>query len=97
MLKAKEAPLVVRVRDLTIARTRVEEIVRQLGGATSTTASRQDQAVIAITLDGGMVSEFLAQLRLVGEVQDKGRQEEQQKGTVSLTIEVKKISGNQPD
>ena len=93
-LKTKEGPLVVRVRDLTAARRRVEEIVRQMGGTVSTTVPLKDQAVITIALDGDKVSDFIAQLRLVGEVQDKGWQGEQGEGNVTLTVEVKKISGN---
>jgi hypothetical protein len=96
-LKAKEVSLVVRVRDLTVARTRVEEIVRKMGGATSVTASRKDQAVIAIALDKDRMSDFLVQLHLIGEVQDRGWQGEQGNGTMTLTVEIKKISGDQPD
>ena len=95
--KAKRVSLVVRVRDLAAARRRVEEIARQMGGTTSTTAPVKDQAVIAIALDGGKVPDFLVQLQLVGEVQDKGWTWEQREGNVTLTVEVKKISGNQPD
>jgi hypothetical protein len=97
VLKAKEGPLVVRVRDLAVARRRVEEIARQMGGTTSTTAPRKDQAVITITLDGAKVSEFISQLRLVGEVEDKGWQEGQGNAIMTLTVEVETISGEQPD
>ncbi|OGP95012.1 MAG: hypothetical protein A2Z19_07760 [Deltaproteobacteria bacterium RBG_16_54_18] len=96
-LKAKEGPLVVRVRDLTAARTRVEEIARQMGGQTSTTTPGKDKAVITIVLDRDKVYDFLTQLRLVGEVRDKGWQGEQGKGSVTLTVEVKKLSGDQSD
>ena len=93
-IKAKRVSLVVRARDLTAARRRVEEIARQMGGTVSTTVPLKDQTVITIALDGDKVSDFLAQLRLVGEVQDKGWQGEQEEGNVTLTVEVKKISGN---
>ena len=96
-LKAKEGPLVVRVRDLTAARTRVEEIARHMGGQTSTTTPGKGEAVITIILDRDRVYDFLMQLRLVGEVQDKGWQGKQGEGSVTLTVEVKKISANQSD
>ena len=93
-IKAKRVSLLVHARDLTAARRRVEEIARQMGGAVSTTAPLKDRAVITIVLDGDKVPDFLAQLRLVGEVQDKGWQGQQGEGNVTLTVEVKKISGN---
>jgi hypothetical protein len=75
----------------------MEEIARQMGGQTSTTTPGKDKAVITIVLDRDKVYDFLTQLRLVGEVRDKGWQGEQGKGSVTLTVEVKKLSGDQSD
>jgi hypothetical protein len=91
-IKGEGFHCVVKVRDLEIASRDIEGMVRQLGGKAITTEPNEGKAVIAVELDSHKVKEFFHQLRLIGDVQEKGLAMEQREGDVEVRVEVEKES-----
>jgi hypothetical protein len=70
-LKLKPANVLIKVPDVHVAGSKVEDLFRQLGARKIERESREGREILTAELDAQQLNEFLEKLKALGEVSDK--------------------------
>lgn len=90
-IKLRFTDVSVKVKDVNVARGKVESLFGQLGAQKVERESREGKEVLTAELKAMQVKEFLEKLEVIGEINEKGIPLDTSAGDVAIRVEIVSI------
>ncbi len=90
-IKLRFTDVSVKVKDVHVARGKVESLFGQLGAQKIERESREGKEVLTADLKAMQVKEFLEKLKVIGEINEKGIPLDTSAGDVAIRVEIVSI------
>ncbi|MEW6585860.1 MAG: DUF2275 domain-containing protein [Nitrospirota bacterium] len=84
----EKAGLTIYVPDLSSARNRIEDIIREIGGSITRSESFEIKQVITAEIEWGKMNELKEKLKLLGEVKGEAKPTSRMRGSIRVEIAI---------